>query len=55
MREERQEIRTPDQNILMFVLVDKEGIPYLEVKRQQKTDCVPLDAVLQILRDYKTS
>ena len=49
---QRQEIRTPNENLLMFVLVKKEGELYVEVKRQHKTDYVPLDSVLQTLSEY---
>ena len=48
----RQELRTPKENLLMFVLVEREGKWYVEVKRQQKRDFVPLDAVLQMLTKH---
>ena len=49
---QRQEIRTPKENLLMFVLVEREGKWYVEVKRQQKRDFVPLDVVLQVLTKH---
>lgn len=52
---QRQEIRTPKENLLMFVLVEKDGKWYIEVKRQYKTDFVPLDAVLQTLSKYNSN
>ena len=51
----RYEIRTPKENLLIFVIVEKDGNLYVEVKRQHKIDYVPLEAVLQILSKYNTN
>ena len=51
----RCEIRTPKENLLMFVIVEKDGNLYVEVKRQHKIDYVTLEAVLQILSKYNTN
>ena len=53
MREERVEIRTPQENILLCALCEKSGHSYAEVKRKNKSDFLDLDNLIYILTEYK--
>ena len=53
MREERVEIRTPNENILVCALCESNGHGYAEVKRKNKSDLLEIDSMIHMLMDYK--
>ena len=53
MAEERVEIRTPQEHILVCALVASSGHCYAEVKRKNKSDFLDIDSLIHILTDYK--
>ena len=53
MQEERVEIRTPNENILVCALCESNGHGYAEVKRKNKSDLLEIDSMIHMLMDYK--
>ena len=53
MAEERVEIRTPHENILLCALCKSSGHFYAEVKHKNKSDFLDIDSLIHILVDYK--
>ena len=53
MQEERVEIRTPNENLLVCALCESSGHCYAEVKRKNKRDFLDVDSMIHMLTDYK--
>ncbi len=52
MQEERVEIRTPKENLLVCTLVEQGGHYYAEIKSRNKSDQVDLDTMIHMLLKY---
>ena len=53
MEAKRKEIRTPRENLLIFVVVEEDGRQMLEIKKSYKTDYIDLNQMIQLLSDLK--
>ncbi len=53
MEETREEIRTPREHLLVFVLERAEGRQLLEVKSRYKTDYIELEEMIRILSELR--
>jgi hypothetical protein len=53
MTEERFEIRTPHEQLLVCALFERDGHCYAEVKSRSKRDCLDVDSMIHTLMDYK--
>ena len=52
MKGERIEIRTPQEKLLVFVVVEADGKPMLEIKKSYKTDYIEIDWMIQLLSNF---
>ena len=53
MQGKRKEIRTPQEHLLMFVLLEKEGKLWIEFKNHCKTDYVELGNMISMLSKFQ--
>lgn len=53
MTEERVEVRTPHEHLLVCALVERDGHCYAEVKSRNKSDCMEIDTMINALVQYK--
>ena len=52
MQEKKIEIRTPNEHLLIFTVVEKNGEYLVEVKNRCKIDFIKPEAIINSLLDY---
>ena len=52
MQEKKIEIRTPNEHLLIFAVVEKNGEYLVEVKNRCKIDFIKPEAIINSLLDY---